>query len=602
MPKQLPQRSEVPVEYTWDAASIFPTDQEWEAEMARVPEAIRAVSQYAGRLGESGAVLADWLDSKSELEARLGKLHVYAVLRHTVDTADTQGTAMFSRVNGLWAQADAAMAFGEPEILALKAQRLRALVAEEPRLAVYSHYFDTLEQRRPHIRSAEVEELLGQVREPFSYTRRIHGTLSDADLTFRPARDSQGAELEVAQGAITSLLASPDRETRRTAWESYADAYLSMRNTIAECLAAGVHQHVVVARARRYGSALEAALAASHIPESVFHNLLATYRKNLPTWHKYWDIRRRALGYGRLHVFDIKAPLARQTPQVPFRQSVEWVCEGMAPLGKEYVETLRRGVLEQRWVDVYPNKGKRMGAFSNGVQGTHPFILMSYNDDLFGMSTLAHELGHSLHSYFAWKTQPPVYSDYSIFVAEVASNFNQAMVRAHLLETHSDKEFQIAVIEEAMSNFHRYFFVMPTLALFEQEIHARAERGEALTADRLMELMTELFREGYGNGVEVDADRVGITWAQFPTHLYSNFYVYQYATGISGAHALAERVRREGAPAAKQYLEFLKAGGSLYPLDALRLAGVDLSRPEPVERTFALFAGMVDRLGELLEE
>ena len=277
---------------------------------------------------------------------------------------------------------------------------------------------------------------------------------------------------------------------------------------------------------------------------------------------------------------------------------MEWIAAGMRPLGEEYVEVMRRGSLQQRWVDIYPNQGKRLGAFSSGAQGTHPFILMSYTDDIFSMSTLAHELGHSMHSYYTWQNQPPIYSDYSLFVAEVASNFNQAMVRAHLLELDSDPDFQIAVIEEAMANFHRYFFIMPTLARFELEIHERIERGEALTADGLIALMADLFREGYGDEVEMDTERVGITWAQF-SHLYAPFYVYQYATGISGAHALGNGVLAGEAGAAERYVDFLRAGGSGYPLDLLREAGVDLTSPEPVEETFAVLSSLVDRLEAL---
>jgi oligoendopeptidase F len=332
----------------------------------------------------------------------------------------------------------------------------------------------------------------------------------------------------------------------------------------------------------------------------VFDNLIETYRQNLPTWHRYWRIRRQALGYDKLHIYDIKAPLTSQPPHVPFERAVEWITAGMRPLGAEYVEVLRRGALQQRWVDICPNQGKRLGAFSSGAQGTYPFILMSYTDDIFSMSTLAHELGHSLHSYYSWQSQPPIYADYSLFVAEVASNFNQAMVRAHLLGSDTDPDFQIAVIEEAMANFHRYFFVMPTLARFELEIHQRVERGEALTAGDLIALMADLFREGYGDEVEMDVERVGITWGQFATHLYSNFYVYQYATGISGAHALAEGVLTGRPSAAENYLAFLKVGGSLDPLDALRQAGVDLSTPAPVEQTFTVLARLVDQLEQAL--
>jgi oligoendopeptidase F len=286
---------------------------------------------------------------------------------------------------------------------------------------------------------------------------------------------------------------------------------------------------------------------------------------------------------------------------VPFEQAVEWITEGMRPLGDEYADTLRRGVLDERWVDVYPNKGKRSGAYSSGVQGTRPFILMSYTDDLFSLSTLAHELGHSMHNYHSSHAQPFVYTRYGLFLAETASNFNQAMVRAHLMEV-KDPDFQIALIEEAMSNFHRYFFLMPALARFELEIHERVERGEGLTADSMIQLMAELFREGYGNEVEIDEQEVGITWAQFPGHLYANFYVYQYATGISAAHALARGILDGKSGAAENYLRFLQAGGSLYPLDALKLAGVDMTSPEPVEETFAVLSNLVDRLEDLLKQ
>jgi oligoendopeptidase F len=369
---------------------------------------------------------------------------------------------------------------------------------------------------------------------------------------------------------------------------------------MATCLAGGVKNDVFIARARRYANSLEASLAPNHVPVEVFHNLIRVFRENLPTWHRYWAIRQRALGVDKLHVYDARAALTSTKHPVSFDEAVEMITTGMQPLGDEYVSILRRGVNEQRWVDIYPNKGKRMGAFSTGSQGTHPFIFMSFNNDLFSMSTLAHELGHSLHSYYTWENQPFIYSRYGLFVAEVASNFNQAMVRDYLLKTHPDRDFQIGVIEEAMGNFHRYFFVMPTLARCELEIHERVERGEALTAQSLIDLMADLYTEGYGPDVEVDRQRVGINWAQFHTHLYSNFYVYQYATGIAGAHALAERVLSGGPSAAQDYLAFLKAGGSMYPLDALKLAGVDLASSAPVEQTFGVLARYVDRLEQLV--
>jgi oligoendopeptidase F len=300
-----------------------------------------------------------------------------------------------------------------------------------------------------------------------------------------------------------------------------------------------------------------------------------------------------------LHPYDIWAPLSDSKPNFEYRQVVDFIAKGLIPLGQDYVNVLRRGLLQDRWVDVFPNKGKTGGAFSSGCQGTHPFILMSFTKDVESLSTLAHELGHSMHSYLTWKKQPFIYSNYALFVAEVASNFHQAMVRAHLLKTQPAPAFQISILEEAMSNFHRYFFIMPTLARFELEMHQRVERGEGLTADALMDLMAGLFAEGYGGEVHVDKERVGITWATFG-HLYYDYYVYQYATGISAANALSKRILDGVAGAAEDYLKFLSAGSSVYPLDALKLAGVDLTTQKPVEAAFEVLGSYVDRLEKLV--
>jgi oligoendopeptidase F len=488
----------------------------------------------------------------------------------------------------------------EPTLLAIGVQKLRAWADLEPRLAHYRHEFDRLELMAPHIRSAEVEEILGIVGDPFSTANATHSILTNSEMAFKPAVSSTGEEYEVAQGTVGALTTDADRELRRTAWENYADAHLALKNTQANCIITGVKQLVFKARARNYHSALEAAVGANTIPPEVIHNLIETFKKNLPTWHRYWKIRAKAMGLEKLHEYDVKAPLTANKPHVSYQQAVDWICEGMAPLGEEYVSTLRKGCLEDRWVDIYPNKGKGAGAYSAGAPGTSPYIFMSYNDDLFSMSTLAHELGHSLHSYNTWQHQPLVYSDYTIFVAEVASNFNQALVRDYLFRTQTDRDFQIAVIEEAMANFHRYFFIMPTLARFEVEVHQRVENNQPLTADILINLMADLFTEAYGDGVVVDRARTGITWAEFSTHLYMNFYVYQYATGISGAHALAGKILAGEEGAAERYLEFLRAGSSLFPLDVLKRAGVDLTTPAPVEETFAVLAALVDRLEALV--
>jgi oligoendopeptidase F len=400
---------------------------------------------------------------------------------------------------------------------------------------------------------------------------------------------------------LDKLLGEEDREARRTAWESHMDAHLAVKNTLASNLSTSIKNNLFTSRARRYPSSLEAALFVDNLPAEVFHNLIDTFRQNLPTWRRYWTVRRRALSVDVLQPYDVWAPLTNKKPELSFDQAVEWICAGLAPLGDAYVSTLRRGCLEERWIDRYPNQGKTDAQFSAGWKGTYPFILMRFDGELSAMSTLAHELGHSMHSYLTWQTQPMIYSQYSLFAAEVASNFNQAMVRAHLLAQNPDRDFEISVIEEAMNNFHRYFFIMPTLARFELETHQRLERGQGLTADDMIELMADLFAEAFGPDVAFDRQRMGMTWATFG-HLYADYYVYQYATGISGANALARRILAGEPGSAEAYLGFLKAGGSLYPLDALRRAGVDLLTPKPVEATFAVLAGLVDRLEKLFPE
>lgn len=598
MSATVPPRSAIAREHTWNAESVFPTLDAWSEEFTALSQQFKTVQQFQGQLAQGPALVQKALETMEAVLQRLNKIHVYASMSHEVDTTDPTALRLYGQANGLRGQVLGAVAYLEPELLALGAATLEHWAQTEPGLKPYAHYFDNLLRRQAHVRSADVEEVLGVVADAFSGPNSTFNMLTDADFKFPPARSSMGTELAMSQGALGSYIQDPDRETRRTAWESYTQTHLDFRNTLATNLTNSIKQSVFTMHARRYPSTLEASLFENNIPVAVFQNLIETYKKNLPTWHRYWRVRRKALGVETLHPYDIWAPLTTQRPTFTFTEAVEHICAGMAPLGTEYVGTMRRGCLEERWVDIYPNQGKSKGAFSSGVLGTHPFIMMSYDDQIFALSTLAHELGHSMHSYYAWQNQRYVYSDYSLFVAEVASNFNQAMVRAHLLKTNPERNFQISVIEEAMANFHRYFFVMPTLARFELEAHQRVERGEGLTADDLINLMADLFAEGYGGEMHVDRERVGITWATF-SHLFADYYVYQYATGIAGANALAKRIL-EGTPgAADAYLDFLKAGSSVYPLTVLQRAGVDLTTPAPVEAAFSVLAGLVDKLEQL---
>ncbi|HTP10625.1 MAG TPA: oligoendopeptidase F [Anaerolineae bacterium] len=597
----LPRHTELPAQYTWNAPSVFPSDEAWENEWNAINTGLPAHTQkYQGHLANSAAVLYECLQTRDETMRRAQVLMVYADMASAVDSNDQTAVAMSGRARSLAGQVLATFAFVEPELIAIGAVKLRGWTNGEPRLALYAHYFDDLFRKQAHIRSGEVEELLGMVADPFSSVGMNESMLTNADFQFNPARSSTGEELIMSQSTYDGLIHSPDREVRRTAFESLTDEYLAHKNTLANNLATSIKQNVFKMRARRHESTLAASLFEDNIPVEVFYNLIEVFRKNLPTWHRYWAIKRKALGVAELHYYDIWAPIATQRPTVSYEQAVEWICAGLAPLGEDYVRAVRRGCLEDRWVDVYPNQGKVGGAFSTGAPGTHPFIMMSYHDDVFSLSTLTHELGHSLHTYLTFENQPVIYCNYSLFVAEVASNFHQAMVRAHLFQTHSDPQFQLTLLEEAFANFLRYFFIMPTLARFELEIHQRLERGEGVTADTMMKLMDDLFAEGFGGELAIDHDRHGIIWATFG-HLYADYYVYQYATGISAANALAQRILAGTPHAAEDYLRFLQAGNSVYSLDALKIAGVDLTKPEPVEAGFVVLADMVDRLAKLVD-
>ncbi len=595
----LPPRSAVAREQTWDLEDVFATPAAWEAACQELAALLPALSAFQGRLKEGPQTLLDFVDAYEKAAILAGKISTYASNAFSVDTLNQAAAGRAGQTRSLMSRFGAAAAFYEPELMEIGFPTLQNWLKNEPRLAYLTHFLDTLERSQAHIRSSEVEEALAMAADPFSGAYNTFNTLTAADMSFEPAKDAAGGQLEVGQSSIASLVTHPDRAVRTSAWQNYADGYLRLKNTFASVLTTAVKQNVFNARVRRYQSALHASLEPNFIPVEVFHNFLGVFKKNLPTWHRYWRIRRRALGYDSLLVSDIKAPLTDAKPVVPFEKAVDWICEGMAPLGEEYVSILRKGCLEERWVDRALNKGKREGAYSSGTYGTRPFIMMSYAGDLFSLSTLAHELGHSMHSYYSRRDQPFVYSHYGLFVAEVASNFNQAMVRSHLFKTQTDQDFQVALIEEAISNFHRYFFIMPTLARFELEMHTRAEKGAPLNADILVGLLAGLFKEGYGDEVVFDRERIGITWAQF-LHMYLNFYVYQYGTGIAGAQALANGVLAGKPGAAGKYLQFLKSGGSVYPLDVMKMAGVDLASPEPVEAAFGMLADLVDRLDHLV--
>jgi oligoendopeptidase F len=591
-------RASVAIDRTWGAEGVFATPADWEAELDSVLASLPALAGFQGRVAADAGSLGEALRARDAVSRRLGRLLAYAEMAYAVETTSTEAVGRHGRAQAAAAQVGAATAFVDPEVIAAGRERVDGWLATDPSLAVYGHAIDDLFRLESHTRSAEVEEILGLAGDAFAGPYNAYSAFTDSDLAFEPAVASDGEAFPVNQGTIDAILAHPDRALRRRGWESYSDGHLGARNLLAATLSTAVKQALFSARVRRHPSALEAALARSNIPVEVFDNLISVFAANLPTWHRYWRLRRDVLGLEQLAPYDVAAPLGETTPLFTYEQCVDWVCDSLAPLGDEYVETVRRGCLEERWVDVYPTAGKMGNAFSAGAPGTSPFIMMNFDGTAVGLGTLAHELGHSMHSYRTWRAQPQPYTHYSMFVAEVASNFHQVLLRAHLLETLADPAILLAVLDEAMSNFHRYFFVMPTLARLEREMHERVAAGEGLTAELLGERTADLFAEGFGPDVEIDHDRLGVTWAKF-AHLYEPFYVFQYATGISAAHALAEGVLGGADGAADNYLAFLSAGDSLYPLDALRLAGVDMTGPEPVEAAFAVLASLVDRIEAL---
>jgi oligoendopeptidase F len=594
----VPPRTEVPVEETWALETVFATDDAWEEAFDGSGERLRAVEAFQGRIGDGPATLLAALRAADDLTEAAWKVLVYALLRRAEDATNTHAGEMADRAMGLASRADAASSFLGPEIAALSDATIADWIGQEHGLEPYRHAVTRISRLRSHIRSVEVEEILARAGEMAAASEITQGVLEDGELPLGQITDETGQTVRLAQGNLSRFLDSADRRVRQDAWEQSADAYLAFRNTFAATLAGAVKRDVFYARARGYDSSLEAALADDNIPVSVFHNLLDTVWKHFPVWHRYFSVRRRLLGLpeGDLHGYDLEAPLAEQ-PSFPWERGVETILAALAPLGPDYVADVRRG-MEERWTDRCANLGKGGGAFSSGTFGTEPFISMTWHDNLTSVSTLAHELGHSMHSLLTWRNQPVTYARYGMSAAETASNLNQALMGAHLLAERSDRDWTIAVIEERMANNMRYLFTMPILARFELATHERVEAGGALSADWMSQTLLGFYQQGYGREVVVDPARMGITWARF-SHLFMNFYVFQYGIGIAAAAALSEAILTEGEPARDRYLAFLRAGGSVDPIEALSNAGVDMSSPAPIERAFAVLSGYVDRLEEL---
>ncbi|HEX2697439.1 MAG TPA: M3 family oligoendopeptidase, partial [Anaerolineales bacterium] len=425
----IPPRSKAIKKYTWNAESVFKSPKEWEAEVQSILNSLPEIEKHKGKLGEDPESLIDGLKAVEALMQRVQKAFMYAAFSYSVDTGNQKSSAMYGKAGGMYGRVAGTVSFVNPELLEIGRAKLDEWMQRNEILAEYRHSFDDLFRQQEHVRSAEVEEILGMLADPLSGAGDSTSILVNADFKFAPAKGVKGKKIDVTQGNIhTALMESPDRKVRQTAFESYMDKHLEFKNVLATNLSTSIKSNVFNMRARKHKSSLEASLFNNNIPVEVFYNLIETFKKKLPVWHRYFELRRKALGLREVTYYDMWAPITKKKPKIPFEQGVEYICEALAPLGKEYTDTIRQGTLKDRWVDVYPNQGKQNGAFSYGAPGTFPFIMMSYTDEVNSMSTLAHELGHSMHSYLTWKNQPVTYSNYSLFVAEVASNFNQAMM------------------------------------------------------------------------------------------------------------------------------------------------------------------------------
>jgi oligoendopeptidase F len=593
------KRSEVAKEHTWDLEAIYPDASAWEADFAKVQGMIPALTAYQGKLGESGEALLGALQKRDEIYELFSQVAVYAHMKLDEDNANSHSQAMMDQVTSLGAQISAAASYMTPEILSMPEETLKRFLKETPGMDLYRFELEDTYRQKEHVRSTEVEELLAQASEIAGAPRNIFTMLNNADLEFPLIKDEEGNEVELTHGRYIRFLESSDRKVRQGAFEALYETYSKYKNTIGATYAAAVKKDVFFAKARKFSSARAAALSEDNIPESVYDNLVATVNKGLPAFHKYLQLRKQLLGLDELHMWDIYTPLVPEmNKQIPYEEAVETIIAALAPLGEEYCRIAREGLTTGRWVDRYENTGKTSGAYSSGTYTTQPYILMNYQGTLDSMFTLAHELGHSMHSYFSRENQPFVYHGYTIFVAEVASTFNEALLTDYLLKSTDDPKLQMYVINHQLESIRGTLYRQTMFAEYEMLSHRLAEERKAITPEVLSNLYYDLNKRFFGTESMVVDEAIQTEWARIP-HFYRAFYVYKYSTGISAATSLAQQVLAEGRPAVERYLNFLKSGGSKYSIDLLKGAGVDMTTPAPVQQTLDLFSKLVDQMTTL---
>ena len=594
---KIPARSEIPEAYTWDLRDIFESDEAWRREYEALMAMPETIAAFAGTLAQGPGRLLDFLKLDDELTVRLEKLSGYASCKGDQDLADGVYQDMRSRANACAVAVAGASAFATPEIMAIDDETLASFYRECPALETYRRSLYRIRRRKAHILSDKEETLLAAAGEMADGPDAIGSALRNADLRFDDAVDSEGGRHPLSAGTFGPLMESGDRALRKSAFENCYRTYGDFRNTVAATLDAQFKMLRFFAAARRYPSTLAAALDATEVPESVYLNLIEAVHENLDKMYRYVALRKKLLGVDELHMYDVYTPVVKDAAvKIPYEEAKQTVLEALAVLGEDYTALLKKG-FDERWIDVYENRGKRSGAYSSGNSWPHPYVLLNHKDTLDSMFTIAHEMGHALHSYHSCLHQPVNTADYVIFVAEVASTCNEILLMRHLLGKTKDKKQRAYLINHFLDQFKGTVYRQTMFAEFELEMGRMAEAGQALTAEALCEKYLALNKLYFGPDMVSDTE-ISLEWARIP-HFFYNYYVYQYATGFSAAAAIAERILTQGAPAVADYKRFLSSGGSSDPISLLKIAGVDMSTPEPVNAGLKLFGELVEELEKL---
>ena len=595
--EEIRERSQIPVEDTWATEDMYPSDAAWEEELATLEQDKAALVAFAGRLAESGKTLYDYLYLSEKTDVKISLLANYCMRKSDEDTRNATYQAMSGKFMSVVVAMGAELSFETPELMAIEDDVLDGFYAACPQLERYRRALTNLRRKKAHILSPAEEKLLASAGELSQTPDTVYGMFADADLKFDDALDAEGNPHTVSQATFVPIQNGADRVLRKNAYESLYKGFGNFKNTAASLLNAQNKQLKFFAEARKYENAFEAALFNTNVPTSVYLNLIESVHKNMDKMHRYVRLRKKMLGVDELHFYDVYTPLVADVDKkIPFAEAKQTVYDALAPLGEDYRKILKEG-FENRWIDVYQNVGKRSGAYSAGAK-VHPFVLLNYSGTLDSQFTLAHEMGHALHSYLSNKHQNPVDAGYVIFVAEVASTCNEALLMEYLLNKTTDKKERIYLINHFLEQFKGTLYRQTMFAEFELNIGKMVTQGQTLTADVLCAEYRRLNEEYFGPDMVVD-DQIAVEWARIP-HFYYNYYVFQYATGYSAAIALSRRILKEGEPAVKDYLDFLSGGCSKSPIDLLKGAGVDMTGPEPVEAALSLFGELLDEMEALV--